>query len=83
MLFENYYINFNSDLNINSIYSYRIIQSNFINKYIKHFSHLNKDINDIYLDALTYSKYYIYNKIYNCIYSDEIMQIIYDIEFMN
>jgi len=37
----------------------------------------------LYSDALIYSKYYLYWKIYGCVYSDEIMNMLYDIEFVN
>jgi hypothetical protein len=80
MWFEDIYIKFNNKLEINVIYSYKIIMKIFINKYVK------KNINN-YLDkklllnnAILYSKYYLYYKIFNCIYDEFIMDIIYDIE---
>ena len=81
MFFENNYIIFSSDLNINSISTYKNLMMKFINKFIdiKFNDYLNK--NELYEDALIYAKYYTYYKTMNCIYSSEIMNIIYDVEF--
>ena len=38
---------------------------------------------ELYSDAIIYSKYYLYWKIYGCVYTDEVMEILYDIEFVN
>ena len=82
MFLENVYINFNKKLEINTIYSYKIIMNKFINKYIEqnNINYLNKQL--LINDAILYSKYYLYYKIFNCIYDEKIMNILYDIEFL-
>ena len=82
MFLENVYINFNKKLEINTIYSYKIIMSKFINKYIEQndINYLNKQL--LINDAILYSKYYLYYKIFNCVYDETIMNILYDIEFL-
>ena len=82
MFLENVYINFNKKLEINTIYSYKIIMKKFINKYIEknHINYLNKQL--LINDAILYSKYYLYYKIFNCVYDETIMNILYDIEFL-
>jgi hypothetical protein len=82
MFLENVYINFNKKLEINTIYSYKIIMNKFINKYIEQndINYLNKQL--LINDAILYSKYYLYYKIFNCVYDETIMNILYDIEFL-
>ena len=80
MYFENYYIHYSENLQINSIYEYKNIMSKFIIKYIEK-NKINYTKNNIYLDASMYSKYYLYWKIYNCIYDDSIMNILYETEY--
>ena len=82
MFLENVYINFNKKLEINTIYSYKIIMNKFINKYIEKndINYLNKQL--LINDAILYSKYYLYYKIFNCVYDETIMNILYDIEFL-
>jgi hypothetical protein len=82
MFLENVYINFNKKLEINTIYSYKIIMKKFINKYIEknHINYLKKQL--LINDAILYSKYYLYYKIFNCVYDDKIMNIIYDVELI-
>lgn len=82
MFLENVYINFNKELEINTIYSYKIIMNKFINKYIEinDINYLNKQL--LINDAILYSKYYLYYKIFNCVYDEKIMNILYDIEFL-
>ncbi len=85
MFFYNHYIDLSSNSNINLISSYKNIRNKFILLYVKKKNNLY-DINKkslLYSDALVYSKYYLYWKIYGCVYSEEIMNILYDIEFMN
>ncbi len=83
MIFENKHIDFNSKLNISSISSYRIIMSKFINKYIR-INHDNYESkNKLYEDAVIYSKYYLYYKTQNCIYDNEIMEIIQNIDYID
>jgi hypothetical protein len=81
MFFENNYIIFNNNLNINSISSYKIIMIKFINKYIYLYKdNYNKNINILFNDSVIYSKYYLYYKTLNCIYSNDIMEILYNID---
>lgn len=82
MYFENYYINLSPKLIINSISCYKNIMIKFILKFISVKYH-NYDIkNELYLDAIVYSRYYLYWKTINCTYQEDIMNIIYDIEFI-
>ncbi len=81
MFLEKNYIIFSDDLNINSISSYRVLMTKFINKYLdvykeNYISKYDKLLND----SLIYSKYYVYYKSLNCIYSDNIMEILYNID---
>lgn len=82
MIFDNYYINLSNTLCINTINPYKTIRNRFFVKYIEMYSHNYSDREKMYLDALTYSKYYLYYKIYNCVYSNEIMEIIFNIDNM-
>ncbi len=81
MIFENNYIHFNPKLNINSISSYKNIMTRFVNNYVKLYSYNYKNKSELFSDAITYSKYYLYYKINNCEYSDDVMEIIYNIDF--
>jgi hypothetical protein len=82
MFFENYYITYSNNLVINSISSYRNIMNNFILKFIskKKQDYLNKQ--ELYLDSIVYSKYYLYWKTFSCVYQENIMDILYDIEYI-
>ena len=82
MFLENYYIVYSPNLTINSISSYRNIMSKFILKFliIKKINY-NNNI-ELYSDALIYSKYYLYWKTIGCIYNQDIMNLLYDIEFL-
>jgi hypothetical protein len=84
MFFSDYYIDLNKNLNMNLILSYKNIRNKFIVLYIKKKNNLYQlnNQNELYSDSLVYSKYYLYWKIYGCIYSEEIMNILYDIEFI-
>ena len=85
MFFSTYYIDLSPNSTINLISSYKNIRNKFILLYIRkknNLYHINNSI-QLYSDALIYSKYYLYWKIYGCVYSEEIMNILYDIEFMN
>ena len=82
MFFENYYINYSNDLTINSISSYRNIMNKFIIKFIVKNKLYYTNKNELYNDAFIYAKYYLYWQIYSCIYQDNIMNILYDIEYM-
>jgi hypothetical protein len=81
MILGNYHVEFNTNLNINSISSYKIIRNKFFAKYISIYEYKYSDKKTLYTDALIYSKYYLYYKTQNCIYSPEIMDIIYNIDF--
>lgn len=83
MFFSTYYVVMSPNLNINMISSYKNIRNKFILSYIeKHsLSHVNDKI-ELYSDALIYSKYYLYWKIYGCEYSNKVMDILYDVEFV-
>jgi hypothetical protein len=55
----------------------------FTNKYIEIYADNYEKVKidkEILTDAIIYSKYYLYYKTKNCIYSEEIMNILYDIE---
>lgn len=83
MFFSNYYIYHSNNLIINSISSYKNIRNEFIIKFI--FNKKNNYLNNnekLYEDALVYSKYYLYWKIYSCCYDSEIMSILFDIEYL-
>jgi hypothetical protein len=41
------------------------------------------EYNNLYSDAITYSKYYLYWKIFGCVYQNDIMNLLYDIEYIN
>jgi hypothetical protein len=84
MFYLTHYIVLSPNTNINLISSYKNIRNKFILMYIQK-KKSNYIINDklLYSDAIIYSKYYLYWKIYGCVYSDEIMNILYDIEFMS
>ena len=80
MFFQNNYIEFSPKLIINSISNYRNIMTKFINKYIELYS--NKDMSkQIITDAIIYSKYYLYYKTKNCVYSEDIMEILFNVEY--
>ena len=82
MIFEKIYINLDNRLNICSISSYKTIMNKFINKYIDIYQSNYKNNTKLYEDAITYSKYYLYYKTQKCVYSDDIMEIIYNIEYL-
>ena len=54
----------------------------FILKFIskKKSDYINKE--DLFSDALIYSKYYLYWKTFSCIYQENIMNILFDIEYI-
>ena len=80
MFFQNNYIEFSPKLIINSISNYRNIMTKFANKYIELYG--EKSVSkQIISDAIIYSKYYLYYKTKNCVYSEEIMEILLNVEF--
>lgn len=82
MFFENYYITYSEELTINSISSYKNIMNKFILKFIDKKKIDYMDTNKLYSDALIYAKYYLYWKIFSCVYEESIMIILYDIEYL-
>lgn len=84
MFFQNYYINFSKDLTINSISTYKNIMNKFIIKFIekKKINYTNFNEEKLYAEAIIYSKYYLYWKIQSCIYSEEIMNLLFDVEYI-
>ena len=81
MYLENNYIHFSSKLIINSIANYKNIMTKFINVFIKINKYKYPDNKKLVSDAIIYSKYYLYYKTKNCIYMDEIMEIINDVDY--
>lgn len=81
MYFENNYIHFSSKLIINSIPNYKNIMTKFVNIFIKLYKPKYTENQKLVVDSIIYSKYYLYYKTKNCIYSDEIMEIINDVDF--
>lgn len=81
MFLENNYICFSSKLLINSISKYKIIMTKFINTFIKLHKNTYKNYNLLISDSIIYSKYYLYYKTKNCIYNEDIMNIIYDVDY--
>ena len=87
MFFENNYICLSENSEINYIYSYKNIVTKFINKFIKiykdiYINEYKKTLKNLYEDSLIYSKYYLNYKTINCIYNDNIMEIILNIDNM-
>ncbi len=80
MIFENFFVDYDNSLCINNLSSYKNIRTKFITKFIDMYSFNYSNQKELYSDALIYSKYYLYYKIQNCVYSNEIMEIIYNIE---
>jgi hypothetical protein len=82
MFLENNYIVFDDNLNINSISSYRVLMIKFINKFIDIYksNYHKNEINKLFIESLIYSKYYVYYKSLNCIYSNDIMEILLNID---
>lgn len=78
MFFENNYIIYTNSCNIN-LSSYKFIMTKFINKYIE--NNINSYTKTVLVEALTYSKYYLYYKILNCTYNKFIMDIIFNYEY--
>lgn len=83
MFFSTHYIELNQNSTINFVSSYKTIRNKFILMYIKKKESNYKEKKELYSDSLIYSKYYLYWKIYGCVYSDEIMNVLYDVEFIN
>lgn len=88
MFFQNYYISYSNDISINKISSYKKITDKFILKFILEYEGDkryvgNDNKNKLYEDSLIYSKYYLYWKIYGCVYNCNVMEILYNVEFVN
>ena len=83
MFFSTHHIELTSNSTINLISSYKNIRNKFILLYIeKKKSNYIGNKKELYSDAIIYSKYYLYWKIYGCIYTNEVMEVLYDIEFI-
>ncbi len=82
MFFENYYVDYSEDILISSISSYKNIMNKFILKFISDKKKDYIDNNSLYSDSIIYSKYYLYWKIFGCVYQENIMNILYDIEYV-
>ena len=82
MIFEKIYTKLDANLNICAISSYKVIMLKFINKYIETNESNYKNKTNLFEDAITYAKYYLYYKTQKCVYSDDIMEIIYNIEYL-
>ena len=82
MFLENYYITYSNDFIIHSISSYRNIMNKFILKFISDKKINYMDKNELFSDAILYSKYYLYWKTYSCVYQEHIMNVLYDIEYI-
>jgi hypothetical protein len=54
----------------------------FINKYIRLYIDNYDNKKTLFEDALSYSKYYLYYKTQNCIYDNEIMDIIQNVDYL-
>jgi len=82
MFFQYYYIDNSKNTTISNISSYKNIMDKFVIKFIlkKKNNYINN--NELYSDALIYSKYYLYWKTFGCVYKDDIMNILFDIEFI-
>lgn len=81
MYFQMNYISFSQDYLITSISSYKNIMTNFINKFIIIYSEkYENNKSELYSEALLYSKYYINYKTMNCIYSEDVMEILFNID---
>jgi hypothetical protein len=81
MFLENNYIHFSSKLIINSIPNYKNIMTKFINVFLKLNESRYSDKKILIADSIIYSKYYLYYKTKNCIYGEEIMNIINDADY--
>jgi len=73
MFINSNYITFNNNLSIYNFH-YNNIRTKFINYYLKF-------IDNNHQKAIIYSKYYLYFTIYNCIYNQNIMNIINQVNF--
>jgi hypothetical protein len=81
MYFENNYIHYSSKLIINSISNYKNIMTKFINMFMRVYKKKYDNKNKLIMDSITYSKYYLYYKTKNCIYCDDVMEIINEIDY--
>ena len=81
MFFENYYILYNNLYTNDIIPNYKNIKIKFINKYVIYYLDSYNNNFNLLSDALIYANYYLNYKCLNCIYSDTIMNIIYNIDY--
>jgi hypothetical protein len=80
MFFSKNYIQFSKDLDINNYKHNIYIMTTFIKKYIEKMENKGDNNKKLYEDALIYSKYYLHYKTINCIYNNDIMNILLYIE---
>ena len=80
MILDNYHIEFSKNIECYSISSYRNILTKFINTFIS--IYFDKYKNDVYQKSMIYSKYYLFYKTMQCEYNKDIMDIIYNIEYI-
>jgi hypothetical protein len=80
MIFERYHIKYSNNIECFSILSYRKILTIFINEFINSYSEKYK--NETFNKAIIYSKYYLFYKTINCEYNKDIMEVIYNIEYI-
>ena len=80
MFFSKNYIQFSKELDIHNNKHNVYIISSFIKKYIdkKYKEYIKEE--ELYKDAIIYSKYYLYYKNLNCIYNKDIMDVLLSIE---
>ena len=80
MILDNYYIEYSENIESYSISSYRKILTKFINVFIN--TYKDKYKNDVYEKSIIYSKYYLFYKTIKCEYNEDIMNIIYNVEYI-
>jgi hypothetical protein len=80
MILDNYYIEYSKNVECYSVLSYRNILTKFINTFIDVYKDDYK--NDVYTKSVIYSKYYLFYKTIECKYATNIMEIIYNVEYI-
>ncbi len=82
MILDNYHIEYSNNIESYSILSYRNILTKFVNTFINTYKSTYVG-NDIYEKSIIYSKYYLFYKTIECEYDKDIMNIIYNIEYIS
>jgi hypothetical protein len=80
MILDNYYIKYSKNIECYSILSYRNILTKFINTFINIYKNIEKS--DVYEKSIIYSKYYLFYKTMECEYNKNVMDIIYNVEYI-